>query len=424
MRKTILEPLHETLCDFVLESGLQVVIVPKIGFSRLNVSLQVAFGSIDLAYYDSQGNVSTFSEGIAHFLEHMIFENAENDVSKSFSMIGASINAYTTFNRTVYYFTTAKTIYSPLGMLLRTVFHPAYETHHIEKEKAIIASEIQMYQDDLEQSLYYDVMKRMYRRHSIATDIAGTQESIQAIDSKMLQRAFDVFYHPSNCLLFISGDVDPDAIYDYFLKEDFRLPNAFASPVDRIYSEEPPTIDSTSFSLKKDMKNNMVMVGLKMNTQHLSLREKALMELKMIMLMDNFFGKSSENYELLQKQKLINNTFDYSVSIESSFSHCLFFSETKNPQLLIKELRRMVIDVKNQPIDRLRFQIQKRKIIGQFVQIFNSPSEVSQLVLEYELKGLPLPELMSETDNMDIQDLDSLYPYIQESSLIDFYYHS
>lgn len=424
MRKTELEPLHETICEFTLPSGLQVVILPKKGFSRMNVSLQVAFGSIDLNYRQPSGSLKKLPEGIAHFLEHMIFENEDKDVSKSFSMIGANINAYTTFNRTVYYFTTAKTLFEPLKMLLHTVFHPTFETQLIEKEKAIILSEIQMYNDDLEQSLYYDLMKKMYPNHSISTDIAGTRDSILEIDAGILQEAFRIFYQPNNCVLFICGDVIPEEIEQFFQQDNMDFPVSTDSEIERVYANEEAEVEKHSFSLKKDMKNHMLLLGLKMNMNHLSLREKAMTELKLILLLDNFFGKSSQNYQYLEQKQLINNTFDDSVSIEESFAHVLFFSETKNPSRLNQELRKMLLDIKNQPIDEWRFQIQKRKIVGQFIQIFNSPAEVSQLFLEYHLKGLTLPELIAEAENIESIDLIKLYDVIQESALIDFTYHS
>ncbi|MDD3122312.1 MAG: pitrilysin family protein [Candidatus Izemoplasmatales bacterium] len=424
MNKLSLEPLHEILYEDVLPSGLKVLILPKKGFSRVNVSFQIAFGSIDLAAKLSSGEETVLPEGTAHFLEHMIFENTELDVSKSFSMIGSNVNAYTTFNRTVYYFSTTKEVLEPLNLLLNTILHPTFDDTHIEKEKSIIKSEIQMYQDDLEQSLYYDTMKKMYHQNPIRSDIAGTQKSILNITSDVLKKAYDIYYHLSNCLLVVSGDVSSEEIMTYLYNHEVSKIEKMNELEKRICKTESSVLKHHSFELKKDVVSSMVMVGIKLDLRLLSNKEKAIIELQFLLILDNFFGKSSPNYQKLIRRKLINNTFDYSVSVESTFFHILFYTESKRPVAIIDELRNMFSKMTVDLLGADRFENQKRKIIGQFIQIFNSPSEVAHLLLEYELKGLPLPLLMEEVDNLKISDLYPLLVHFKKESMIDFYYHS
>ncbi len=422
--KTIhLEPLHETIVEFVASNGLNVRILPKKGFVKTSVSLQIAFGSIDVTVKNSTGEYR-YPDGIAHFLEHMIFENTDKDISKTFTELGASVNAYTTYNRTLYYFTTASPVEEPLTLLLDTVFHPEFDAEQIEKERKIISSEIQMYQDDLEQSLYYDTMKLMYNHHPISSDIAGTTDSISLIDADYLQSAFDVFYHPENALLVISGDIDINFIRNVVnaKMDTFRFgPHQIVAP---LIEPETGKIDPLLLSLKKDMMNSFVMIGIRLDLPKMKLSELALEEMKLLLFMDNFFSKSSEFYKKLQKQKAINNNFDFSVTVEDTFAHVLLFAETSAPEKTASMIKSMLLEMKASLLDNDRFVIQKRKIIGQFVQIFNSTSNASALVSEYALKDTRIDELISSIESFRIEDLIPIVELISPEKIVEVIYHS
>ncbi|MBU0997312.1 MAG: insulinase family protein [Firmicutes bacterium] len=422
--KTIhLEPLHETIVEFVSENGLNVRILPKKGFVKTSVSLQIGFGSIDVFVRNSNGDFK-LPDGIAHFLEHMIFENTDKDISKSFTEIGASVNAYTTYNRTVYYFSTASPLEKGLNLLLETVFHPEFDSEQIEKERKIISSEIQMYEDDLEQSLYYDTMKLMYKHHPISSDIAGTKESIAQINETVLKTAFDVFYHPENALLVISGDVDTDFVKDLVNAKMSGINFGVHHQTSLLIEDEHQSIVSPRLSVKKDMMNSFVMIGIRLDLPFYTPSQGAIEEMKLLLLMDNFFSKSSEFYKTLQKQKAINNNFDFSVTVEPSFAHILFFAETKTPEKTASAIKSMILKIKTLKLDVERFVIQKRKIIGQFVQIFNSTSSASALVSEYALKNTRIDELIASIESFDIEEMTPLVELIQEDKIVEVIYHS
>lgn len=422
MHKINLEPLHEEIYEFVTPNGLNVRILPKKGFSKTSVSLQIAFGSIDVDIKNSTGEYH-LPDGIAHFLEHMIFENQDKDVSKSFAQLGASVNAYTTYNRTVYYFSTANEIMQPTTLLLDTVFHPTFEEEQIEKEQKIISSEIQMYQDDLEQALYYDTMRLMYHQHPIRNDIAGTVESINQINAFTLKTAFEVFYHPQNALLVISGDIDVFDIktqLDAIMTVSEERIHHLISPLVRVEENLP---EGRQLVVKKDMMNSLVMIGLKLNIHELNLFDLAIKEMKLLLFFDNFFSKSSEYFKTLQKQKAINNNFDFSVSVEETFSHVLLFAETSHPEKTVSMIKEMLLQIKIEDLDEERFIIQKRKIVGQFVQIFNSTSSASSLISEYALKNTRIDELISSIENFRLADMHSFIDQIQEERIVDVIYH-
>lgn len=178
-------------------------------------------------------------DGIAHFLEHKMFEEEDGDIFLRFSSLGASANAYTTFERTTYLFSCTENVEENLTTLLDFVQRPYFTDQNVEKEKGIIAQEIRMYDDDPEWRAYFGLLQGLYHRHPVRTEIAGTVESIQTITKELLYTCYETFYHPSNMALFVVGPVDPGRILSLVAenqaKKTFDPPGA----IRRFYPEEP-----------------------------------------------------------------------------------------------------------------------------------------------------------------------------------------
>lgn len=202
------DDILEELIEINHKSGLKVYIIKKPKFNKTYVSLTTKFGSNNSSIINESGKVTTIPKGIAHFLEHKLFERNGEDISTVFAQNGASVNAYTMNNRTTYLFTATKKKIENTKLLLDFVFNPLFTKKGIEKEKSIIAQEIKMYQDQASSVAYSTLQANLYETHPIKDDILGSIESIKAIDKEILKNTHNAFYHPSNMVLLLTGNVD------------------------------------------------------------------------------------------------------------------------------------------------------------------------------------------------------------------------
>lgn len=426
IERTVTEPLHETIIHARMRSGLDVICLPKPGFSRKAATLLVPFGSIDeTVVLDKSNQRVSFPEGTAHFLEHMLFENSQIDVSRKFSLLGAAVNAYTTFNRTALYFSTTNGIEEPLKLLFDMLMEPDFSVAAIAKEKAIIEKEIAMYQDDVEQSLFYDLMNLLYMKNPIRNDIAGRKESLSRISPDLLKTALRLFYHPKNMLLVLSGDFP---IEDTLGKLEQHPFCQIKRPYTATHVEpdwEDNRVNKDYLQVKKDLRTDLVMLGIKIfrNRLHDPL-EAALEEMKMMLLLDGYLGIASVHQEQLQKAGLINNTFEFSVSSETTFCHVLLFSETKKADLTIAKWKSLLASIRDFLPSEADFIAQKRKILGSLVQLFDSVTQANALLSDYYLKGINLFDLLQEVDQLKVTDLAPIATVLSLSPIAVVHYQA
>ena len=217
--------LNETLFKGVHESGLTVVVLPKPEFDKYYSVISTKYGSNDFCFKDDEKNdYIEVPDGIAHFLEHKMFEQPDgSNAFDKFSLYGANANAYTAFNNTAYLYQCTDYFYENLDHLLNYVFTPHFTKENVEKEQGIIAQEIRMYDDDPEWCVFFNMLKAMYVNHPVRRDIAGTVESIAKIDKDLLYYCYNIFYHPENMVLFMTGNIDIDKIPEIIDKNVLKM---------------------------------------------------------------------------------------------------------------------------------------------------------------------------------------------------------
>ena len=207
--------LRETVFHTRLPSGLGVSFCPKPGFQRKYACYSTKYGSIDNEFVVEDGRRLHVPDGIAHFLEHTLFETEKGNVSDLFSLNGASNNAFTAFTHTTYLFSSSDRFYENLGLLVDFVETPAFRAEKVEKERGIIEEEIKGYEDSADWVSYMGILGNLFREHPIRIDIAGTAETIAKIDVETLQSCHDRFYRPSNMHLFVAGDLDCEDLFRF-----------------------------------------------------------------------------------------------------------------------------------------------------------------------------------------------------------------
>src|SRR5690606_38157317 len=215
VRRHHVRQLDEELTVGTLPNGLEVFVLRKPGFSKKYAVFSTRYGSIDRTFrHPGDGTWHTVPDGIAHFLEHKLFEEEGGNAFDRFAALGASANAYTSYTMTSYLFSCSDHFRENLDILLDYVQEPYFTDENVEKEKGIIEQEIRMYQDHAAYRTMRTLLNCLYHQHPVRIDILGSVESIRRIDKDTLYRCHEAFYHPSNMALFVVGEVDPGEVFE------------------------------------------------------------------------------------------------------------------------------------------------------------------------------------------------------------------
>src|SRR5690606_17846313 len=234
------ERLQEQVYQARLDNGLGVFVMPKPGFHKKYAVFSTRYGSVDNRFRrPDRDEVIQVPDGIAHFLEHQLFQDASGHVFNAFADLGASVNAYTSYTMTSYLFSTTDNFPQAFDKLLDFVQAPHFTEAGVRKEIGIIEQEIRMYQDFPRHRLSQNLLQALYHVHPVRIDIAGTVESIREITADTLQLCYDTFYHPSNMAVLVVGDVEPDAVLQQVLDDMAGRRYSFRPPVQRLFDPEP-----------------------------------------------------------------------------------------------------------------------------------------------------------------------------------------
>lgn len=418
MNKIEFPHIGEVIYEKKLANGLQVAILPKRDFNKTYVTFTTNYGSIDNEFIPiGKKEKIHVPDGIAHFLEHKLFEKVDGDVFQKFSKQGASANAFTSFTRTAYLFSTTQDVKQNLITLLDFVQEPYFTEQSVEKEKGIIGQEIRMYDDDPDWRVYFGVIQNMYHHHPVKIDIAGTEQSIAQITKDLLYVCYETFYHPSNMLLFIVGPVDEQEMMDIIEENQAKKTFKPAEPISRFFKEEPAGVVEKKQVIPMAVKTPKCVVGFKENQANRFGEALIKHEIAVNMLLDLMFGQSSANYEKLYDQGLIDSSFFYDYTEEPSFGFSMIGSNTPDAEKLADALYQMVADFRGQTIDEEEFMRIKRKHFGSVLRSLNSLEFIANEYTRYQFNGTNLFNVTKIIESITRDDLDSvLKEHFQDSS--------
>ncbi|RYL95289.1 insulinase family protein [Sporolactobacillus sp. THM7-4] len=406
MEKLRFSELDEKMIYHRLSNGLSVYVLPK-NFNKTYVTFTTKYGSIDNRFRTPDKNEWVqVPDGIAHFLEHKMFEMPDgSDVFQQFGRQGAQANAFTSFNRTAYLFSTTDQVEKNLQTLLDFVQTPAWTDKSVEKEKGIIGQEIRMYDDNPDWRVYYGLIRNMYRNHPIRIDIAGTVESISDITKELLYDCYTTFYHPSNMLLFITGPVDPDRILKLVEENQNRKGFKEKKPIERHDPDEPEKVAKKTSVIKMDVSLPKCLIGFKEKSPYRSGEKLMKHELSVSLLLELIFGRGTENYRILTDEHLIDESFSFDYSEEWSFGFSMIGGNTADPERLIERLKKMIDDFKNCPLDMEAFDRARKKQIGGVLRAFNSLEYIANQFTRYRLNQMDLFNLIPAFESLTGSDL-------------------
>lgn len=407
MEKIEFTQLKEELFHEKMANGLEVYILPKEGFNKSFATFTTNYGSVDNHFKPlNETEFSKVPDGIAHFLEHKLFEKEDGDVFQQFSKQGASANAFTSFTRTAYLFSSTSDFNKNLTTLIDFVQDPYFSEKTVEKEKGIIGQEINMYDDNSDWRLYFGTIANMYHHHPVKIDIAGTVASIADITKDMLYECYNTFYHPSNMLLFVVGPVDVESTMKLIRDNQTSKGYSEQPEVERKFEDEPNTVAKKKEILKMNVQTPKVMLGIKAINVHQSGIQLLKRELATNIYLEMLFGKSSPLHEELYEEGLIDQSFSYDYTQEQGFGFALVGGDSSKPEELTESIFTILQNSKaGNGLNEESLQRTIKKKIGSFLRSLNSPEYIANQFTRYAFNDMNLFDVVSVLEKLTIEDI-------------------
>lgn len=377
--------LQETLYAETMPGGLTAYVLPKPGYQKKFATLATHYGSIDNNFITPQGQEIKVPDGIAHFLEHKLFEGEDGNAADFFAELGASSNAFTNYTSTTYLFSATSRFPDNLDLLLRFVGQPYFTPENVEKEKGIIEQELRMYLDDPNWRVFHNLLGALFQKHPVRIDIGGTVESIRQIDAPTLNLCYDTFYHPSNMTFFAVGDIDPQATLDQVRETLSRRSLSPRPPVRRLFPTEPAARATGRVEDRMLVSEPLVEIGFK--EQALGQEDFLARDVLTGLLLDAIFGKSSPLYTELYEAGLIDDRFSASYFGEADYGASILGGESPDPERLLERIQSGLERLRRDGIPEATFRRIRRKGLGEFLGLFNSPEAIAYSFNAYHFKG-------------------------------------
>lgn len=419
------EQFNETVYQTKLDNGLTVTLLPKAGFHKTYATFTTNYGSIDNTFVPAgEEEMRRFPDGIAHFLEHKMFEKADHDAFQTFGQYGASANAFTSFTKTSYLFSATRNLKDNLLTLLDFVQDPYFTTKTVDKEKGIIGQEIEMYDDDPSWRLYFGMIGNLYPNHPLQYDIAGTTDSIAKITADDLYAAYRTFYHPENMTLFVVGQLDVDQVISWIEADQAQKTFAPFKPIERkIPATAEDGHDIIPYrTIEMPVARAKSIVGVKGLTPIENGRPALKYRAGVNVLLEMLFGDTSANYLRLYDQGVIDDTFGYDFELQNGFNFLTFSGETDDPAkfdtAIIDVLENWSASVVGQ--EDLLAAV-KKEMIGRVVFMANSLEAIANRYDQQLYGAATLFDEPAVIEQLTLDDLAAIATQLLKSQAISEY---
>ncbi len=397
------ELLNDSYYEIDHSSGYKIFVYPKENYSSSYAIFGTKYGSIDTCFkVEGQENFTEIPEGIAHFLEHKLFESEELDAFARYAKTGASANAYTSFDKTCYLFSCTDNFEESLEILFDFVQNPYFTEQTVQKEQGIIGQEIRMYEDEPGWESLFVLLRAMYHNHPVRIDIAGTVESISHITADLLYECYNTFYNPANMALAVAGNVTVEQVLKV---ADKMLKSNESKKIERKFMEEPATVVEKTKIKNLPVSMPIFAIGFKedIKTPCRTLKESIISNI----LLDVIAGKTSSLYEKLLDEGLINTTFDTEYFEGYGYSAHIFTGESyeyeKVREYINEELQRVI----NEGINEEDFDRIKKKHYGNFIMNFNDIDSISNSLIGAYFNGDGLFEQLEVLESITVDDVNN-----------------
>ena len=406
MKKIEYKKLEEVRYQETLSNGLDINLLPKNDFHKTYAVLTVDYGAADLTF-ENQGELQTMPAGIAHFLEHKLFEKADYDAFELFGKHGASANAYTSHTKTSYLFSTASNFDENLEILLDFVQTPYFDEDSVAKEQGIIGQEIQMYQDEPHWRIYTELLGSMYPEQPLAQDIAGTIESIANISSAALYASYNHFYRPSNMNLFIVGKFDAEDV----------LKKIKVNQSKKIFNTEKIEHKALALTQVKaphklylDVERPKIAFGIKGTDERPHGLEGLKYSLAVSMAFDLLLGDTEARYLRLYNDGIIDDSFSFDFELQRNYHFATITAETDEPEIFINEMTEVLDNAASILIESYSsFELIKREAIGSTIGMLNSLEGIANQYDGELFDGATLLDELTILEQISFDDIKTYF---------------
>ncbi|ACO23995.1 zinc-dependent protease [Streptococcus pneumoniae] len=400
-----------------LANGLTVALLPKKEFKEVYGSVTVQFGSVDTFVTEVDGDVKQYPGGIAHFLEHKLFEREDSsDLMSAFTSLGADSNAFTSFTKTNYLFSATDYFLENLYLLDELVTSAHFTEASILTEQDIIQQEREMYQDDPDSCLFFSTLANLYPGTPLATDIVGSEESISQINLTNLQENFTKFYKPVNMSLFLVGNFDVERVQDYFESKELKDSDFQEVAREKLFLQPVKPTDS----MRMEVSSPKLAIGVR-GKREVSEADCYRHHILLKLLFAMMFGWTSDRFQKCYESGKIDASLSLEVEVTSRFHFVMLTMDTKEPVALSHQFRKAIRNfTKDLDITEEHLDIIKREMFGEFFSSMNSLEFIATQYDAFENGEtiFDLPKILQEITLEDV--LDAGHHLIDDGDIVDF----
>lgn len=387
-------------------NGLKIIVVPKHGFVQQYAVYATHYGSVNNCFRFN-GKTTCVPNGIAHFLEHKMFEKPYGDAFTKYAQTGANANAFTSFEQTSYLFSCTENFYDSLAILTEVVNQPYFTEESVAKEQGIIGQEIQMGLDNPGSVVFYNLLKSLFIKHPIRDEIAGSIESISKITPELLYECYNAFYNPANMVLCVCGDIDPDKVVDIVSS---GLRDVKSEKVECLFEDEPERISSAYTETKAEISRPIFEFGIK-DSFHAKGIELVKHRIASDIILDSLLGNSSKLYLELYNEGLINQTFSSEVMI---YPDCGLFAvggESSDPMKVYSRIVDALNKLNSEGLDQITFDKLIRKNYGYMLNDFDNVGDLADGFVDAYFDGISFLDELDIYRNLSLQDVNETLQY-------------
>lgn len=384
-------------------SGLPIYVLPKQGFSAAYAVIGTRYGSVDTDF-QVDGEQLHVPAGIAHYLEHKLFEDEDGDAFQKYAKTGASANAYTSFMQTAYLFSCTDKVAESLEILLQFVQNPYFTDQTVEKERGIIEQEIRMGEDNPDRLSLFQLLRCMYHNHPVREEIAGTVESVAQITPALLHKCYRTFYNLHNMALVVSGNIDVQTVEDV---ADRVLKPAPPFTLERTPVQEPTTVVKTRVEAAMPIAAPLFYIGFKepVTAGYVHTAEELVAA---ELLLELLAGSGSPLYTQLMEEGLINETFDGAYFEGAGYAAFLFSGESTDPDRIAALLTAEIDRLKRDGVDKAVFAEEKKAFYGRLIAGLNDVESCGDWLLDDYMYGRKPFSLIDSVAALDVQSVEKV----------------
>ena len=374
-----------------LQNGLTVMIIPKKDIQKKYMIWGTNYGSNDNKFIvPGEQNVTEVPNGVAHFLEHKMFEqeNGTNSLDV-LTALGVNANAYTTNDHTAYLFECTDNFYEAMDELMDYVQHPYFTDENVEKEKGIIGQEIMMYDDSPDWKVYLNAMQILYHNHPVKIDVVGTIDSISKIDKEVLYKCYNTFYNPSNMAMVVCGDIEPEELLEQIKKR--LIDKKGNGEIKRIYPDEPDNVVKNKIEQKMDVSQPLFTIGIK--DKNVEETERVKKHIAIEILLNMIIGKSSKLYKELYNNEMLFGVPSLDYEFSRGYAHILITGQSPDPEKVYERFKQTVANMK---IDSKEFNRIRKRIYGEYIKEYNDVEDIARMFLSDFFKEMNSFDFLEE----------------------------